>query len=197
MRRVLVAVIAFLLALLVVLLLRRYGPIDHRPPPTVADLGGGGGGAAARVRPAPPLRLPTATAVEDAKVAAGAFGGRVLATADGQPIARASLTFLHEGAAISTQSDGNGRFVVEAASPGAYELTSAVATGFLPFEPQLGHSPVTVQARAGVRLDDVTIYLSRALALDVLVVDDKNQPLPGAEVRAFDDRAGPASAKPV
>jgi len=195
MRRTLLAVIVFLLALLVVVLLRRHGPIDHRSPaPPTADLGPG---AAARARPAAPLRLPSARAVEDAKVAAGRFGGRVLSTADGKPVARASLTFLHEGAAISTESDADGRYVVTAVSPGAYELTSATATGFLPFQPQLGHSPVTVQARAGVRLDDVTIYLSPALELVVLVVDDKDKPLPGAEVRAFDENAGPADAAAV
>ena len=82
-----------------------------------------------------------------------------------------------------------------AASPGAYELTSATATGFVPFEPQLGHSPVTVWARAGVRLDDITIYLSPALALVVIVLDDTGKPLAAAEVRTFDDRAGPADGR--
>lgn len=150
-----------------------------------------------RARPAPPLRLTHATVVEDAKSVAGEFGGRVLSTADGKPIARASLTFLHDGAALSTECDGSGRFAVRATSAGAYELTSASARGFLPFEPQLGHSPVTVWARAGVRLDDITIYLSPAVALEVVVVDDKDKPLAGAEVRAFDDRAGPADGKAI
>lgn len=195
MRRALLAVLVFLLALLVVMLLRRHGPIDHRSPsPATPDLGAG---AASRARPAPPLRLPSARAVEDAKITSGQFGGRVLSTRDGKPIARASLTFLHEGAAMSTESDAEGRYAVTAATPGAYELTSATAPGFLPFQPLLGHSPVTVQARAGVRLDDVTIYLSPALELVVLVVDDKDKPLPGAEVRAFDEQSGPADAAAV
>jgi len=80
------------------------------------------------------------------------------------------------------------------AAPGAYELTAATAQGFTPFEPLLGHSPVTVWPRAGVRLDDVTIYLSPAAEVLVVVIDDKEQPLGGAEVRAFDDRAGAADA---
>ena len=195
MRRALLAVVVFLLALLVVMLLRRHGPIDHRSPsPAAPDLGAA---AAPRARAAPPLRLPSARAVEDAKITSGQFGGRVLSTRDGKPIARASLTFLHDGAAMSTESDAEGRYAVTAASPGAYELTSATATGFLPFQPLIGHSPVTVQARAGVRLDDVTIYLSPALELVVLVVDDKDKPLPGAEVRAFDEQAGSADAAAV
>jgi hypothetical protein len=143
------------------------------------------------------LRLPTATAREDASATKGGFGGRVLSTEDGKPIAHAALTFLHEGAAVSTESDGAGRFAVRATSPGAYELTSASARGFAPFEPALGHSPVTVWPRAGVRIDDVTIYLTPDIELLVVVTDDKNKPLPGAEVRTFDDRQGSADAKPT
>ena len=62
MRRALLAVLVFLLALLVVMLLRRHGPIDHRSPsPATPDLGAG---AVPRARAAPPLRLPSARAVE-------------------------------------------------------------------------------------------------------------------------------------
>jgi hypothetical protein len=164
-----------------------------RSQPATADLGTR---SARNARPAPPLRLPNATVVADAASSAGEFGGRVLSTANGQPIAHASLAFLHEGAAISTESDDAGRFTVKAAA-GAYELASATAKGFAPFEPQLGHSPVMVQARAGVRIDDITVYLQPALELDVLVLGEHDQPLAGAEVRAFDDRSGPADAKAV
>jgi carboxypeptidase family protein/PDZ domain-containing protein len=139
-----------------------------------------------------PIRLPRATARQDATVAAGEFGGRVLSTVDGHGIARAALTFLHEGAAISTESDGDGRFRVTAKSAGAYELASAAAAGFAPFEPQLGHSPVTLWARAGVRLDDVTIFLTPAIALTVLVEDSAGKPIAGAEVRVFDEMRGAA-----
>ena len=198
MRRALLAVVVLVIAVVAVWLLRR---------PRAASTAGTSHAAnsaaatktttapAARAPAAPPLRLPSARVVADARPAAGAFGGRVLSAESGQPIARASLTFLHEGAAISTETDGSGRYLVTAASPGVYELASASATGYLPFEPQLGHSPVTVQARAGVRLDDVTIYLVRAIELVVLVVDDKDKPLAGAGVRSFDDDVGPAEAR--
>ena len=148
-------------------------------------------------RPAPPLRLPTATVHEDAAATAGEFGGRVISSADGKPVARASLTFIHQGAALSVDADEAGRFAVRATSAGAYELASASARGFAPFEPALGHSPIVVWPRAGVRLDDLTIYLSPALELDVEVSDDKGKPVAAAEVRAFDDRRGPAEAKAV
>src|SRR6185312_3050512 len=156
MRRALVAVVVLVIAVVAVWLLRR-----PRAASTAATSHAAADSAAAaktttapsaRAPAAPPLRLPSARVVADAKPAAGAFGGRVLSAESGQPIARASLTFLHQGAAISTETDGSGRYLVTAASPGVYELASASATGYLPFEPQLGHSPVTVQARAGVRL---------------------------------------------
>src|SRR5439155_27250562 len=76
-------------------------------------------------------------------------------------------------------------------------LTTAAAKGYAPFEPQLGHSPITVWARAGVALDDVTIYLTPAVELTVVVQDQKGQPLASAEVRAFDERRGSAEARAV
>jgi hypothetical protein len=155
-----------------------------------------GSGAAERSRPAPPLRLPSATAHADAS-AAGEFAGRVVSTADGKSIAHAALTFLHDGAALSTESDDGGRFAVRAAAPGAYELTSASARGFEPFEPRFGHSPVTLYARPGVRLDDVTIYLSPAVELVVTVEDEHDAPLAGAEVRAFDADHGAADVAAI
>jgi hypothetical protein len=192
MRRLVVAcaIVAVLLAAWLLARSKRPSASSHQPS---ADLGTR---AVERARPAPPLRLPNATAHADAS-GAGLFAGRVLSTADGAPIAHAALTFLHEGAALSTESDDGGRFAVRAASPGAYELTAAGAKGFESFEPQLGHSPVTVQARAGVRLDDVTIYLSPALELVVTVEDAEHAAVAGAEVRTFDADHGAAEVTPI
>ncbi len=192
MRRA-VAVVAILLLIALGLLWRRHLFTTHTPPSTAADLGG----RAERARPALPLRLPTATAHEDKQATAGEFGGRVLSTADGKPIAHASLTFLHEGAALTVEADDAGRFAVRATSAGAYELTSAGARGFASFEPALGHSPVVVWPRAGVRLSDITIYLVPDSELVVVVSDDKGKPIAGAEVRVFDSDRGPAEAKVV
>ncbi len=196
MRRAGVAVaIVVAIALAIAALRGRHAaPAATRPHRTAADPGSA---PRLRPRPAPPLRLSNATARQDARSSAGEFGGRVVSATDARPIAGAALTFLHEGAALSTQSDARGRFVVRASSPGAYELTSATAAGYSPFEPQLGHSPLTLWARAGVRLDGVTIYLSPALALVVVVQDDRAKPLVAAEVRAFDPDRGSADAAVV
>src|SRR5262249_6443837 len=129
-------------------------------------------------------------------VAPGEFGGRVVSAEDGRPIARAALTFLHEGAAISTESDESGRFRVTAAA-GAYELASAQAKGFAPFEPQLGHSPIMVWGRAGGRIGGETIYLVPGIEITVAVQKDKDKPIPGAEVRVFEEVRGPAEAPVV
>jgi PDZ domain-containing protein/carboxypeptidase family protein len=194
MRRPLYAVVVLLIFAIVIALsrtaLRRHarapGATTNVTPPTATR---------ERPRPAPPLQLSSATAQADATSADGSFGGRVLSTEDQKPIARAALTFLHEGAALSTETDALGRFLVRASSPGAYELTAATAAGFTPFEPQLGHSPVTLWARAGVRLEDVTIYLSPERELVVVVEDAAHKPIAGAEVRAFDPDRGPGDVK--
>ncbi|MDB4970953.1 MAG: signal protein [Myxococcales bacterium] len=151
--------------------------------------------ARARLRTATPLRLPAATTSEDATATAGEFGGRVVSSDGGKPIAHAALTFLHGGTALSAESDDDGRFHVTAVSPGAYELTAAAARGFVPFAPLYGHSPVTVWARARVKLDDVTVYLTPATKLTVVVQDEKGKPLAAAEVRAFEERRGAADAR--
>ncbi|MGZ3407268.1 MAG: carboxypeptidase-like regulatory domain-containing protein, partial [Polyangia bacterium] len=125
-RRILAAVVVVAVLLVAIWLSYHHtrSTADRSPR---ADLGGAR--VAPRDRPAPPWRLPNATARADATSAAGEFAGRVLSTADGKPIAHAALTFLHEGAALSTESDDGGRFTVRAASPGAYELTAAGARG--------------------------------------------------------------------
>ncbi|HEY2744823.1 MAG TPA: carboxypeptidase regulatory-like domain-containing protein [Polyangia bacterium] len=192
MRRA-VAVVAFLLLIAIALLWRRHLSTAHPTTSTTADLGARK--SVERAHPAPPLRLPTATAREDVKATAGEFGGRVISTADGKPVAHASLTFLHEGAALSVDANEAGHFVVRATSAGAYELTSASARGFASFAPELGHSPVVVHPHAGVRLEDITIFLVPEVELVVIVTDDRGKPIAGAEVRAFDDERGPAEAK--
>lgn len=146
-------------------------------------------------RPMASLRLPTAT-THPALTGASGFGGVVRSTATEQPVPRASLTFLHSGVALSTESDASGRFDLDAPEPGTYELQSATAPGFAPFAAELGHSPVAVTVRPGVRVDDVTIYLGPAWSLTVRVERPDGAPIAGAEVRAFDSNRGPADATP-
>jgi hypothetical protein len=91
-----VAVVAILALALAALWLARHrrSRAGHPRSASTSDLGNVRG-ATNRARPAPPLRLPSATAVEDGKSVGAEFAGRVLSTANSKPIARASLTFLH------------------------------------------------------------------------------------------------------
>ncbi len=142
-----------------------------------------------------PLRLSAATATA-VDAAAAALGGRVLSTADGKPVPQAQLTFLHGGAALSVESDAAGKFAIAPAPAGAYELTAALADGFVAFEPQLGHSPLVIFARAGVRIDDANIYLTPTLPMTVHVRDGENHPLAAVALRAISSsgRAAPGAS---
>ena len=96
------------------------------------------------------------------------------------------LTLLHDGAAHTVATDGEGAFRFAPPSPGRYELVSIAAAGYLPFAADPGQSPVALEARPGVRLDGVTLYLEPAVERDGLVLDARDAPLAGAEVRLLD-----------
>jgi hypothetical protein len=142
------------------------------------------------------LQLPTATiSPGDTPQAAAGFGGRVVSAETGQPVAHASLTFVLASAAVAASSDDDGRFVVRSDAPGSYELVSATAEGFLPFDAQGGSGAVLVSTRPDAHIDDVMIYLTPAVKLMVVVQDPSNKPLAGARVTMLNGR-GLASAEP-
>jgi len=142
---------------------------------------------AAAARPERPqtVRLPVATISPDTEHSRSGFGGRVVSAETGQPVPRASLTFVLAGAAIGTTGDDDGKFVVQGATPGTYELVSATAEGFLPFDAQTASGAVLVTTRPDLRVDDVTIYLTPAAKWTVAVEDPSHKPIAGAEVRVL------------
>jgi len=141
-----------------------------------------------RTAPTPSIRLLDARVESDAS-AGGELLGRVVSVTTGEGVAHATLTFFHEGAALTTSGDATGNFRFRAPAPGRYELASAVADGYLPFEPELGQSPIAFDARAGVRLTGVTLYLTPKVRYDGHVVDGAGKPVPGAEVRVVEPAA--------
>jgi protocatechuate 3,4-dioxygenase beta subunit len=151
---------------------------------------------ARRATPPPSIRLLEAR-VEGEAGGGGELEGRVVSSVSGQGVARAILTFFREGAEHTTASDGNGAFRFRAPAPGRYQLASASADGFLTFEPELGQSPIVFDARAGVRLSGVTLYLTPRVAYDGRVVDGAGKPIAGATVRVIDPPGppGPAGAQ--
>lgn len=185
------AIVLVLLAAVVAawLVLRpsRRAPSDGAHAPSPANT--------ARERPQT-LRLPAATISpgETPRAAAG-FGGRIVSAETGQPVPHASLTFVLASAAVTASSDDEGRFVVQGEAPGSYELVSATAEGFVAFDAQGGSGAVLVSTRPDAHVDDVTIYLTPAVKLTVVVQDPANQPLAGASVFVLGGR-GLAAAEP-
>jgi len=167
---------------------RRVTGVELHPP---------NGAVAPRPERPQTLRLPAATIspIEAERDSSG-FTGRVVSAETGQPIPHASLTFVVTGAAVTATGDDDGRFVVAGEAPGVYELVSATADGFLPFDAQLATGAIVVSTGRGVRVDDVTIYLTPAAKLAVTVQDPSGKPIAGAEVRILSWR-GAASPEPV
>jgi uncharacterized GH25 family protein len=135
---------------------------------------------------APTIRLFDARVEGEADAASGELAGRVVSVTSGQGVPRATLTFFHEGAAHTTATDASGAFRFRAPAPGRYQLASATAEGFVPFEPELGQSPIAFDARAGVRLGGVTLFLTPIVSYEGRVVDRTGKPVAGAEVRVID-----------
>src|SRR5262249_8467142 len=69
--------------------------------------------------------------------------------------------------------------------------------GFLPFAPAWGQSPVAFTARAGLRIEDVTIFLIPAIDYQGKVVDPQGRPVAGAHVMLLGARTGEQTLEPL
>ncbi|MBL8683695.1 MAG: carboxypeptidase regulatory-like domain-containing protein [Myxococcales bacterium] len=137
-----------------------------------------------------PVRsLSTAESAADSVAAAGAFEGRVLSALDGTPVPRASLVFVREGATRSVVSDDAGRFRFVPLEAGRYDLATAVADGYLPFSPEVGHSPLSFFARAQVTVREIVVSLVPRVEYVCRVLDERAQPVVGARVKVVHERA--------
>jgi hypothetical protein len=179
---------ALLLALLWALL--------RPPPPFPAGLPAAGAAAPEATVPPPAFRWPGESAAATAPGPA-AFEGRVLSLGTGAGVPGAELTFSRAGAAASAVSapDGSFRFVPPA--PGRWQLAAATAPGHLPFAPDWGHSPVSLEAREGERITGLAVWLDPAVAYAGRVVDPGGRPAPGAEVRLLGAGAGEHAMVPL
>jgi hypothetical protein len=190
-----VGVALVLLALAAALMVRRtffVGPgkpkITATPLPASAPESAAPESSPANNR-ARPLYLADVSVSADGAAAAGVIEGRVLATGSGKPIARAGLSFFR-GVGYDVTSDGEGRFRFAPPAPGTYELLTVTANGYQPFASEPGHSGTSFNARAGVKLDGVVIYLTPRRLFTVVVKEPGGKPAASAEVRAFADERG-------
>lgn len=116
----------------------------------------------------------------------GAISGRVINWSTGEGVSGAELTFLSPAGAVSVRSKDKGVFDLGAEQPGAYSLTTIVAPSFLPYAPELQHSPVRIVLAKQQAVRGITLFLFPAVDYDGFVVDAQGAPVPGAKVKLAD-----------
>ncbi|MCC6558804.1 MAG: carboxypeptidase regulatory-like domain-containing protein [Polyangiaceae bacterium] len=198
-KRVLLAVALALAALLASVWLFR-----GRPPPAPAPAPVASARPARAPRPSgggrsswAPLRVSPAEAGPAEGGGAAVFEGRVISWSSGAPIKGAELTFAHDGVTSRVLSGEDGGFRFSPPEPGAYELVLATASGFLPFAPAWGASPIRWTARAGERVHGATISLTPAVTYSGEVQDPDGKPVEGAEVRVHTEDGGEGALVPT
>jgi len=196
-RRPIAAGIAILLGVLLVLLWWALRPVGGQLPPATGAVAAGAPAGEAVPRPgAAPFVWP-GTAGAAAAAGSTAFEGRVLSLGTGSAIPGAELTFSRAGAAASVRAGPDGGFRFVPPQPGRWQLATASADGHLPFAPEWGHSPVLLEARAGERITELTIWLEPQVLYAGRVVDRQGQPVSGAEVRLLGAGAGDHALLPL
>lgn len=185
------------LAVLVAVLLWWAGRPAGRPGPA-APVPAGLADAADGGRPGAPAPF-TWPGAAGAAPAQGetAFDGRVLSLGTGAPVPGAELTFSRAGAAASVRTGPDGAFRFAPPTPGRWQLAAAAAEGHLPFAPEWGHSPVTLEARPGERISGLTVWLEPQVRYSGRVTDAAGRPVAGAEVRLLGAGAGDAALLPM
>jgi len=106
-----------------------------------------------------------------------------VSAADGRPVVGAQLTFARADEASSVAARADGTFRFEARVPGRWWLAAVTAPGYLPFAPEWGASPVSLEARAGEVVRGITISVAPEVQYEGRVVDEKGAPVAAADVR--------------
>lgn len=173
-------------------------------PDTPAVAAGGGSGSAKRpaalpppgapVAPPPPLENATPgqvrAVVEPTDAVGGVLTGRVINWSTGAGVAGAELTFSGTTGATTIRSTDGGGFELAPAAPGVFELATAVAPGFLPYAPELAHSPIRAVLAKGRAVRGLTVFLFPAVDYHGTVVDAAGAPVAGAKIRLVATPAG-------
>ncbi len=195
-----VGLIAGVVALLLLWWLRApvAPPPSHPPARTASRVNRTAGEVEAwRLDEASPIQLNRGASAQDTTAIAGSLRGHVLSSATGQGIGGAELSFEFARGATSIRTEGEGAFRFEPSEIGIYRLASVTANGFLPFAPEWGRSPITFNARAGERIEDVVLTLSPAVEYLGVVLDPDDKPVAGAEVRLLNAAEGVTALAPL
>jgi len=151
--------VLLLIAMLLGIALRIRGARDHDATPKKVDAGEPHPGAPTRALR--PLRLFDARAATvDTPTAPFSLEGRVLSTTTGLPVTGALLTFGGAGTSSEVSTTADGHFVWSTAQAGPHQLVSITARGFVAFAPEFDRSPVLFNARPGLRLSDITLFVT-------------------------------------
>ncbi len=153
----------------------------------VAGTGSGDGSAATR-----PDLLPGQgrAVIEPIAAGGGAIAGRVINWSTGEGVNGAELTFTSAAGATTVRAGKDGAFELSPPKPAAYSLATIIAPGFLPYAPELEHSPVRIALAPKQSVRGITLFLFPALDYYGTVVDGQGQPVAGAKVRLSDPPAG-------
>lgn len=127
--------------------------------------------------------------------ALGTLEGRVVSSVGDVPIAGAQITVVGPGPSHSIASDDGGAFVVRPAREGVHEIMFVTHPDYLPFASELGSSPVTFNAKKGVRITGITLRLVPATETTATVVDPDGKRVAGADIEIFDGDGAELSLK--
>jgi RNA polymerase sigma factor (sigma-70 family) len=128
--------------------------------------------------------------VEPVAAEGGVISGRVINWSTGGGVAGAELTFT-TGAGVTTVRAGkDGSFELAPPKPGMFSLATIIAPEFLPYAPELQHSPVRIAVGSKQAVRGLTLFLFPALDYFGTVVDANGAPIAGAKVKLADPPAG-------
>ena len=128
--------------------------------------------------------------VEPIAAAGGAISGRVINWSTGAGVNGAELTFTSVEGASTVRAGSDGAFELAPTTAGTFSLTTIVAPGFLPYAPELAHSPVRITLAPRQAVRGVTLFLFPALDYEGTVVDGQGTPVAGARVKLADSPTG-------
>ncbi len=120
-----------------------------------------------------------------------AIAGRVVDAGTGQPLSGVAVRLAGPpGQAHVTESDAEGRFRIDGASPGSYR-TTALRSGYEP-----GRGP-TLEVTGREKSQDLSIELNRSVVITGRVLDHAGRPVVAAQVSAYEKRFDLLTLEPI
>lgn len=128
--------------------------------------------------------------VEAVPAEGGVISGRVVNWSTGDGVAGAELTFTSHAGATTLRAGKDGSFELAPPASGRFSLTTIIAPGFLPYAPELEHSPVHIALGPKQAVRGLRLFLFPALDYVGTVVDASGSPVAGAKVKLADPPGG-------